>query len=59
VDEFGSSSGNPLEDDWAGFPDVAALEAGNQMDARQCTEGLHDVRQPNARLYYTGQGDAE
>jgi hypothetical protein len=28
VDEFSSSSGNPLEGDWAGFPDADALEAG-------------------------------
>jgi hypothetical protein len=48
VDEFGLSSGNPLEDDWAGFPDVDALEAGNQRDAGQYTEGLHNAGHPNA-----------
>ena len=58
VDEFGSSSGNPLEDDWVGFPEVDALESSNQRNVGQCTEGLHDVGQPNAGLHYTGQGNA-
>jgi hypothetical protein len=59
MDEFGSSSGNPLEDDWAGFLDEDALEAGTQRDAGQCTIWLYNVGQPNAELHYVGQYDAE
>jgi hypothetical protein len=50
MDEVGSSSNNPLENDCAGFPDTDALEAGIQRGVRQHTAGLHNVRQPNARL---------
>jgi hypothetical protein len=59
VDEFSSSSGNPLEGDWVGFLDADALEAGTQRDAGQCTTGLHNVGQPNTGLYYTRQNDVE
>jgi hypothetical protein len=55
VDEFDSSHGNPLESDWAGFPDANALEAGTQRDVGQSTVGLHNVRQPTTGLYYTRQ----
>jgi hypothetical protein len=44
VDEFASSSGNPLEGDWVGFPDADALEARIQRDAGQRTARLHNVR---------------
>ena len=47
VDELASLSGNPLEGDWVGFPDVDALEAGTQRDARQHTPGLHNIGQHN------------
>jgi hypothetical protein len=47
VNEFGSSSSNPLQGDWVGFPDVDALEAGIQKDAGQCNEVLHNVGHHN------------
>jgi hypothetical protein len=47
VDEFASSSGNPLEGDWVGFPVADALEAGTQRDARQRTPGLHNTGHHN------------
>jgi hypothetical protein len=59
MDEFASSSGNPLEGDWIGFPDADALEAGTQGNAGQRTAGLHNAGQHNAGLHYAGQSDAE
>jgi hypothetical protein len=59
MDEFSSSSGNPLEGDWIGFRDADALEAGTQRDVGQRTIGLHKLGQPNAGLHYTGQSDIE